>query len=319
MRRKRWRETLTAYVYLLPASVVLFVFHLLPVAYAFWISLHEWKVKKVGFLGLQNYARVFQDPDFWASLRITVFYVLGTIPIQLVLALIIAYLLYQKIRGLSIYRTVYFLPYITSTVAAAAVWLWIFNPGHGPMNQILQVIGIPPQKWMNEPRGVLRLIGGAFGLTVPKWAEGPSLALVAVMIFSVWRYVGYDIVIFLAGLGNIPTELYDAAKIDGAGRGDLFWHITLPLLSPTTYFLAVMSTIWAFQAFSSIYVMTWASGGKLGGPLGKTTTTTIYIFDEFYNRINFGYAASMAFVLFWIIFGLTILQRRIGERRVFYG
>jgi multiple sugar transport system permease protein len=154
---------------------------------------------------------------------------------------------------------------------------------------------------------------------IPRWAEGPSLALVGIMMFSIWRFTGYDVVIFLAGLGNIPPELYEAARMDGAGHWQIFRHITLPLLSPTTFFLGVMSTIWAFQAFNNIYIMTWASGGALGGPLKTTTTTTIYIFDQFYNRINFGLAAAMAFVLFWLILALTIAQQKLGERRVFYG
>ncbi|HDN79045.1 MAG TPA: sugar ABC transporter permease [Chloroflexi bacterium] len=318
-RGARIKEAIQGYLYLLPATIIIFVFHLLPVTYAFYISLHKWKVKKVAFVAFQNYIKALNDPLFWNSLKVTVFYVVGTVPVTLILALIIAYLLFQKIQGRSIYRTVYFLPYITSTVASSAVWLWIFNPRHGPLNQFLEFIGLPPQRWLNEPRGIFEILGDALGVNVPKGFGGPSLALVSIMVFVIWFYVGYDATIFLAGLGSIPSELYEAAKIDGAGRWQLFRYITLPLLSPTIFFLTLVATIGSFQAFNHIYVMTSGAGGALGGPLHTTTTTTIYIFDTFYNRINIGYATAIAFLLFWLILGLTILQYRIGERRVFYG
>jgi len=318
-RGARIREAFVGYLYLLPATVIILAFHFLPVLYAFYISLHKWRVKKVAFIGFHNYAKALKDPLFWNSLKVTVFYVIGTVPVTLILALVIAYLLYQKIRGRPIYRTIYFLPYITSTVASSAVWLWIFNPRHGPLNQFLELLGLPPLRWLNEPKGILQLLGNAVGFQVPKGFEGPSLALVSIMVFVIWFYVGYDATIFLAGLSSIPIELYEAAIIDGAGRWQLFRHITLPLLSPTIFFLTLVATIGSFQAFNHIYVMTAGAGGALGGPLHTTTTTTIYIFDTFYNRINIGYATAIAFLLFWLILGLTILQYRIGERRVFYG
>lgn len=312
------RENLLGYAYILPAGIILAAFHILPVGYALYISLHNWRVKRVAYLGLANYLNVLHDPGFWDSLKVTIFYVVGTVPVTLGLSLVIAYLLFQRVRGQSIYRTIYFLPYITSTVASAAVWLWIFNPRHGPLNQVLEFIGLAPQRWLNEPRGVFKLLFSAFGMTIPGWAEGPSLALVAIMLFVIWFYVGYDTTIFLAGLGNIPYELYEAARIDGANRWQLFRHITLPLLSPTTFFLTLIATIGSFQAFNHIYVMTGGAGGALGGPLRTTTTTTIYIFDQFYNRINVGYASAIAFVLFWLILALTLVQFYVGERRVHY-
>ncbi len=318
-RRRYWSETLLAYLYLLPAAIVLAVFHFLPVIYALYISLHRWKIKKISFVSLANYGQVLKDARFWGSLKVTVFYVLGTVPLTLALSLFLAYLLFQKVRGLSFYRTSYFLPYITSTVAAATVWLWIFNPMHGPLNQILGLIGLSPQRWMNEPRGIIKMMASAWGGVVPAWAGGPSLALIAVVIVSIWHYIGFDVVIFLAGLGNIPTELYDAARIDGAGRWQLFRHITLPLLSPTTFFLLIISTIGAFQSFNIIYVMTAGSGAQLGGPLHTTTTTTIYLFDQFYNRVNIGYASAIAFVLFGIILSLTVIQNKLIGEKVHYG
>jgi len=318
-RRRYWKRTGLAYLYLLPAGIILAVFHFLPVIYAFYISLHHWKIRKVAFEGLANYGKALHDPQFWASLKVTVFYVIGTVPLTLALSLLLAYLLFQKVRWLSFYRTSYFLPYITSTVASATVWLWIFNPRHGPLNQILALVGLSPQRWMNEPRGIVKLLASVWGLSLPAWASGPSLALVAVMVVTIWHFMGFDVVIFLAGLGNIPTELYEAARIDGAGQWQLFRHITLPLLSPTTFFLIIISTIGAFQSFNVIYVMTAGSGAQLGGPLHTTTTTTIYLFDQFYNHVNLGYASAIAFVLFGIILSMTVIQNKwIGER-VHYG
>jgi len=315
---RRLKESLLGYLYISPATVILLAFHLLPVLYAFYISLHKWKIKKSAFLGLGNYAKVLDDPHFWRSLKVTVFYVIGTVPATLVISLFLAYLLFQKVRGLSVYRTFFFLPYITSTVASSAVWVWIFNPRHGPLNQILELVGIPAQRWMLEPRGIFAILGEGLGLSIPSWAAGPSLALVAIMVFVIWFYVGWDIGVFLAGLGNIPTELYDAAKIDGAGAWSLFRHITLPLLSPTIFFLTLMAMIGSFRAFSHIFVMTRAAGGQLGGPLRTTTTTSILMFDHFYSRVRFGYASAIAFVLFVVILLLTRIQQRVGRDIVFY-
>jgi len=152
---RRLKESLLGYLYISPASVILLAFHLLPVLYALYISLHKWKIVKSDFLGLGNYAKVLEDPHFWRSLKVTVFYVLGTVPATLAISLFLAYLLFQKVRGLSVYRTIFFLPYITSTVASSAVWVWIFNPKHGPLNQILELVGIPTQTWMLEPERAL--------------------------------------------------------------------------------------------------------------------------------------------------------------------
>lgn len=323
--RRYLRDTAIAYLFLLPAAVIIFTFHLWPVVRSFWISLHDWRIRAetAEFIALENYQTVLQDDQFWNSLKVTTWYVVGTVPLQLALALFIAYLLFQKIRGLGVYRTIYFLPYITSLVASATVWATIFNPQHGFLNMLLEAVGIPAQRWLIEPKGVGQLILAHFGVTAPGWAEGPSLALVAIMIFVIWQRLGFDVVIFLAGLGNVPTELYDAAKIDGAGRWQLFRHITIPLLSPTIFFLTLISVIGAFQAFTHIYTMNTAAAQVTGGPLGSTSTVTIYLVNWFRGeavpRISFGYASAIAFVLFFIILGLTLVQNRVGSRRVHYG
>ncbi len=324
-RQKYWRDTLTAYLFLFPAALIIFVFHLWPVFRSFWISLHDWRIRAetAQFIGLANYQKVLHDTQFWNALKVTVFYVIGTVPLQLVLSLFIAYLLFQKVRGLGIYRTIYFLPYITSLVASAAVWATIFNPQHGFLNRVLGALGIAPQRWLIEPRGINELILGHFGMTAPAWAKGPSLALVAIMIFVIWQRLGFDVVIFLAGLGNVSSELYEAAKIDGAGRWSLFRYITIPLLSPTIFFLTLISVIGAFQAFTHIFTMNTAASQVTGGPLGTTSTVTIYLVNWFRGegvpRISFGYASAIAFVLFFIILTLTLIQNRVGSRHVHYG
>jgi multiple sugar transport system permease protein len=303
------------YLYILPAAVILFVFHLFPVIYAFFISLFEWGLVRGRWVGLGNYVELFSSRDFWKSLLVTVYYVLGTVPPSLVLSFAIAYMLSGRIRGRSIFRTVYFLPYITSSVAAAMVWAWIFHPTSGVMNYILGLFGISPQKWLQEPTGIFSLLIGKIGIDIPEWAGGPSLALVSIMIFTIWQSLGFDVVIFLAGLTSIPEELYEQAKLDGANRWNLIRHVTIPLLSPTIFFLLIISTIRAFQAFNQIYVMTI---GDPGGPLGTTRNITMFIFQNFYAFTRVGYGASGAIVLFAIILGLTIIQLKYVGRRVHY-
>lgn len=303
------------YLYIAPAAVILFVFHLFPVFYAFFISLFDWGIIRGRWIGLGNYIELFRDYNFWKSFLVTIYYVIGTIPISLILSFFIAYMLSGRIRGRSIFRTIYFLPYITSSVAAAMVWAWIFHPSSGVMNYILGLIGISPQKWLQEPTGILKLVLGGMGMEIPEWAGGPSLALVSIMIFTIWQSLGFDIVIFLAGLTSIPEELYDQAKLDGAGEWNLIRYVTIPLLSPTIFFLLIISTIRAFQTFNQIYIMTI---GDPGGPLGTTRNITMFIFQNFYAFTRVGYGASGAIVLFLIILGLTIIQLRYVGRRVHY-
>jgi ABC-type sugar transport system permease subunit len=184
-----------AYLYILPAFLIITVFHIIPVGYAIWISMQSGAVRRFQFTGLDNYVRALNAPEFWSALQTTLFYTLGTVPLTLALGLGIAYLLFQKIRGRGIYRTIYFMPYIISTVASAIVWAWVFDPRNGLANHALAIFGIPAQQWLIEPTGVFKLIGSAFLITVPGWAEGPSLALVAIMIFAIWQALGFAVVI----------------------------------------------------------------------------------------------------------------------------
>jgi multiple sugar transport system permease protein len=315
-KRRYWSETLAAYLYLLPAILIIVTFHFFPIFYAFFISLNKWSILQERFVGLQNYARLLWDPDLWNSLLVTIWYALGTVPFALAISLFIAILLFQNIQGRGIFRTVYFLPNITSVVAAAVVWGWVFNAQYGVINYFLELIGLKPLQWILEPTGVFKMFLENLGLNVPEWAGGPSLALVAVMIMTIWSAIGFNMIIYLAGLGNISRELNEAARIDGATEWQVFRKITFPLLSPTTFFLLVVSVIRSFRAFDGIYAMT-TRNGPAGGPLNTTRTVTVYIYNTAFGAGNpkMGYAAAAAFILMAVVLILTIVQfRYVGEK-----
>ena len=253
------------------------------------------------------------DADWWEGLRVTVYYSIGTVPLQLGISLVLATLLFQEIRGKSFFRMIYFLPYITPAVATAAVFRTFFSGrATAPINSIMNLIGAQPLKWLDEPKGIIEILLGP-EVDLSSWLAGPSLALLVIILFNIWSYVGYDTVIFLAGLGGIPSELYEVAAIDGANRWAQFRHITLPLLSPTTYFLTLLAVIGTFKAFNHVWVL------RSTAALGTTDTASIVIFNEFSRNTRYGYAAALAFVLLGIILILTIINNRVAEERVFYG
>ncbi len=248
------------------------------------------------------------DDDLLQGFWVTVMYASGTVPVQLTIGLLLAYLLFQPIRFRSFFRMVYFIPYITPFVATSIVFRVIFDAGQtAPANRMLALVGIEPQRWILERSTLGDLLG------LPDYLAGPALALVVIMIYSTWTYIGYDAVIFLAGLGNIPGELYEAARIDGANGWRIFRHITLPLLSPTIFFLSLVAIIGTFQAFTQIWIL------RTGAVGNRVNTASVYIFDELQNSNRYGYASSMAFVLFALILLMTLFQNRIMGRRVFYG
>jgi ABC-type sugar transport system permease subunit len=258
------------------------------------------------------------DPNFYQSLQVTIFYSMGTVPIQLAIALVLAYLLFQDIKGKAFFRIVFFIPYIAPAVATAGIFQVLFSLRERSMaNQFINFITAGTTSrltWLKEPTSALNIFGQMFGLEFAiDWSFGPSLALTVIILYNIWVFVGYNTVIFLAGLGNIPNTLYEAAAIDGAGRWHMFRHITLPLLSPITYLLSVLAVIGTFKAFTHIWVL------RDVAALGTTDTASIYFFDTFFRGARFGYATSMAIVLFIIILILTLVQNKIAERRVFYG
>lgn len=265
---------------------------------------HGWEIMHVG-----------GDKKFLASLPITLFYSLGTVPAELAIALVLAYVLFQRIRGKEFFRMLYFLPYITPVVATAVVFRTIFSPRESSLaNQLITSIGLDPQKWLFEPRPFNQVF---LGLPVdsaswPTFLTGPSMALVTIILFGIWTYVGYNTVIFLAGLGSISQEIYEAGEIDGASKSQLFRYITLPLLSPVTFYLALVAFIGTFKAFNHLYVM------RVPSAQGTADVTSIFIFDTFYKANQYGYATAQAIILFVIILVLTLVQNKVFGEKVFY-
>ena len=312
----RW-DVVRGYGFLLPALVLLLLFHLLPVFYALFLSLFDARVFRDmwnpgPYIGPGNYGRLATSSDFGQSLINTVWFAGITVPVGLFLAVLFAQLLNARIWGRAGYRATYFLPYITSTIAAAVVWRWIFQPRVGVANSVLQWLGLPGQQWADEPRGVFLLFGQFVGVPLEGWLAGPSLALVTVAMVTIWYSVGFNTVIALAGLTSIPNDLYEAARIDGARRWTLFRHITLPLLTPTLLFLLIVETIRSFQSFDFFYQM------MAGVPVPGAKVVTIYLYEQGFKSFNLGYAAAIGMVLFAIIVALTLVQFRATRSRVVY-
>ena len=281
-----------AYLYLMPVIVILFVFHVFPIFMALGVSFYEWDlIGKPEFVGAGNYTRLFDDPMFWKSIWNTIYYAAVSIPLTIFLSMGIAILLNNPIKGLGFYRTAYFIPVVTSINAVAIVWNFIYHPDFGLLNKILGLFGISPIAWLQDPN----------------WA------MPAIILMSVWKGLGNNIIIFLTGLQNIPKHLYEAARIDGANRWQQFRHITWPMLSPTTFFIFTMSVIGSFQVFSQVYMMT-----PRGGPLKSTMVVVYYLYRKAFDQFEFGYALAMAFVLFLIIFACTLFNKLYVEKKVHY-
>ena len=307
-RARRWREAAEGYLFLAPALLIIGAFHVWPAIYVLYMSLFRWDIVQGAFLGLRNYQRLLGDGDFLRSLALSAVYVAGTVPLEMAAGLALALLLHQRLRLRGLFRLLYFLPYVTSQVAVALVWGWVFNPSYGAANGLLAAVGLPSQKWLLEP-------GGIFAPDAP-----PSLALAAIMLVTVWYYLGFHAVVFLSGLTAIAEDLIDAARIDGASGVQLFRHITFPLLSPTTYFLLLVATIGAMTSFNLVYVM--GGGGQTfgcaGNPLGTTQVAALFVFDRFWCQTQLGYASAAAFMLGLVILVVSAVNGRFFSRRVVY-
>ena len=290
---RRVLENVEAWLFLLPATAVLAVFHFFPIFYAFFVSLLRWNMIDPvrPFVGAENYVRLASDEKFLTALSNTTYYAVVSVAAALPLALLFAVLLNRRIAGLSWYRTAFFIPYVTPLAAGAMAWGWLYHPDRfGLLNYLLDKVGVPPQQWLLDP----------------------NQAMPAIIAVAVWSSLGRDVVIFLAGLQNIGADYYEAAQIDGATAWQLFRHITLPLLSPTTYFLIVISMIGAFKVFALPLFLTG------GGPLDRTLTIVYSIYQQGFQYFRMGYASAQAYALFAIIFLITLLQRRLAAGRVHY-
>ncbi len=310
-RRNGW----VALVCLAPALAVLGSFQVAPLFYAVNVSLHSGALAGNEWVGLANYRALVGERAFWQSLEVTFWYVLGTVPLTLLVAYWIAELLNRDIRGRDFYRVLFFMPYVVSPVASSAVWKWIFNAS-SQVNLWLDKRGfeVRDQVWLLQPRGLFTLLGELWGVDVPSWAGGPSLALCCIMVVSIWTMLGFAVVILLAGLSQVPTEVLEAAQLDGASGWRLRRRIIWPLLSPTLFFLLIIFIIKAFQAFNSIYVMT------PGGLSGRTATVTFYIYESAFmaGGRGTGFGSAVSLVLLTVILALTFIQFRVLGRRVHY-
>lgn len=290
-RRHERHQIRTAVPFLVPSVLHLVVFVLTPIVFSAYLSMHRWDlvVQEKPFVGLANFREIAADPSFWNALRNTCLYSLN-VPVSMACALAIALMLRRKMKLVGILRTLYFLPGVTSFVAVALVWMWLYHPSFGAANFILSLAGIAPGQWLNSS----------------------DTAMLSIMIFTIWLGMGYQIVIFLAGLQGIPEELLDAARIDGANGWKRFVHVTLPLLKPTTFFILVTSLIGSFQVFTSVYVMT------AGGPVGSTDVLVYHIYQAAWEQLRMGYASAISWVLFVLIMIATWIQFKLIRTEVEY-
>jgi multiple sugar transport system permease protein len=285
------RETVTFYFLIAPWLLGLLLFVVGPMLASLGISFTRWDLlSPAKFVALDNYQKMFtRDPLFWQSLKVTAIYTGVYVPVELAGGLILAMLMNQKIRGVSVFRTVYYLPSVLPAIAFIVVWMWILHPDVGLVNTLLSYVGIDGPRWLADPR----------------WS------LPALLMMSLWG-LGRTMVIYLASLQGIPKHLYEAASIDGAGGWQSFRKITLPLLTPTIFFNLVLSIISTFQTFTSAFVAT------NGGPLNSTLFYVLYLYRQAFQYFNMGYASALAWVLFLIILALTLLIVRSSDRWVYY-
>ena len=296
------KSTAKAYLYLFPALLILSVFSFYPAIRGIMMAFYTEYTVVGGFTpistGFDNFVYVFNDPLFIRAIRNTFVFVIGVVPATVILSLLIAMLLNAKIKGASVYRAIYFLPNVTSIVAVAIVWNWIYHSQFGILNNFLGFFGIDPRPWLLHP----------------------DYAMTALIIMSIWRSLGFAIVVLLAGMQTINNDLYRAAKIDGAN----LWHrtmtVTIPMLSPTLFFVSIISVISSFRVFSEVFAL-FAQGGQAGltaGPANSVMTAVFYIFMMFNQNWRFGVASAAATVLFVIIFIFTMIQMYVGKKLVHY-
>lgn len=298
LRWYRWQQRYEAYFFLAPNITGFLLFTAFPVVASLALSFFRWDLLTPPvFVGVAQFRELLStDPQFGRVALNTFYFTFGTVPARVVLSLVLALALNQGLRGTTAYRVVYFLPVVTSIVAAALVFQWVFNGNFGILNTFI--------------RDAAAILG--LRASPPDWLNSTTWAMPAVMILNLWKNVGFTMVIYLAGLQAIPQELYEAAEVDGAGPWAKFWNITVPMVSPTTFFVLIMSLIWAFQVFEEAYVMT------RGGPAFATTTLVYYIYLNAFRWSRMGKAAAIAWLLFAVIFVFTLVQVRWQRRWVHY-
>ncbi|MGO4937848.1 carbohydrate ABC transporter permease [Fundicoccus sp. Sow4_H7] len=286
-KKRKLKESLVAYSFIAPNFIGFAVFTLVPIIFAIVLSFFDWDGSNpMEFIGFDNFVRMWNDPRVHTAFWNTIIYALGTVPLTIVTSLGLAVLLNRNIKGRNFFRTISFFPYVASLVAVAAVWNMIFSPVNGPINQILNYLGV-----VNPPR----------------WAADRDWAMVTVIFFSVWKQMGYYMVIFLAGLQGISSEMYEAAELDGASKWQQFLNVTLPQLKPVIFFVLMILTINSFKVYDIIYMIT------QGGP-GTSTLVLVYeIYNTAFRNWNLGYSSAISMLLFVVVLIVTVIQFR-GEK-----
>lgn len=275
-----YKDVTWAVLMLLPNIMCFMVFVIFPIIASFLLSFTEWDLlQPIEFIGLNNYIQLFNDEIFVKVLWNTIYFTVISVPLGIVVSLILAMALNQGLRGIKVYRAAYFLPVISSMVAVAIVWQWIYNPEFGIFNFLLGLIGIQG----------------------PNWLTSTTWAMPAIILVSIWKGLGFNMLIFLSGLQAIPDGYYEAAEIDGAKWFYKFWYVTVPLLSPTTFFVTVMSIINSFQVFDAVFLMT------QGGPARSTSVIVHYIYENAFQFFRMGYASAMAYILFFMVASITFI------------
>ncbi|MBN8201454.1 carbohydrate ABC transporter permease [Bacillus sp. NTK034] len=282
-KRYKWKQKLTPIGFMSPVLLIFSLFLFFPVLFAFFMSFHQWgMIGTPEFVGFNNYVRLFKDPLFWISIKNTLIFSLS-VPLKVAIALFIAVLLNQKIRGLGFYRAAFFFPVVLSMVVVGLVWQWMFSPSYGFINYVLEKLGLPLQNMLIDS----------------------DQAMIVLIVVSIWKGLGSNLLLFLAGLQAIPSSVYEAAEIDGANSWQKFWYITVQLLKPTTLFVLIITLIGSFKIFDLAYVITG------GGPGTSTMVLVHYIYQEAFQRFDMGYASAAAYVFFIILFILTLVQMRV--------
>lgn len=290
-RRPRRRSgDRSGYLFIAPATLHLMLFALVPIVFSLYLSFHEWTSPdflSAPFVGLSNYRDLLSDAPFWAAMRNTAYYTLLSVPLGMAVSLALAVVVNRKLRGMNVFRAVFFMPVITSWVAVSVIWITLLSPDAGVVNYLFKLLHMPAQHWLDDPH----------------WA------MFAIVVISTWKGAGFSMVIWLAGLQAVPKELLEAAAIDGANKWRQFIHVTLPLLAPTTFFLVITGVIGGFQVFTPMYVIT------KGGPLGATDVAVYHIYQRAFQEFSMGYASAQAWVLFAVIFLVTLVQLWFIRRR----
>ncbi|TJY44030.1 sugar ABC transporter permease [Cohnella pontilimi] len=293
MGRLAVREAMWAYLFIAPVVLGLAVFYMAPAVASFYLSLTQWDgLSSPSFIGLENFVELAQDEVYLRSLWNTLLYTFATVPLTCALALVLAALLNTSIKGMTAYRTIYFIPVITMPIAVGMVWRWLYNSQYGLINYVLGSLHLPQPNWLFDER----------------------IALMSIVIISVWSGIGYSAVILLAGLQGISQNYYEAADLDGASKIYQFFKITIPLLGPSLFFVLVISFINSFQVFDLVYIMV----GRNDSLLDATRTVVYSVWENGFKFFNMGYASSQAFVLFVVILLFTIVQMYFQKKWVHY-